>query len=144
MTGVDCGRTPASRAVPAASLPFLYPIQEDTYVNTIRRSHKLLALAAASTLVIAACGSDDNSSSSDTTAGTTADSTATAPADTTADTAADTTADTTGDINPDAVWDDGTPITFADFKCLADAKLNTPGSLSTVGYDKIVSMEEGD
>jgi oligopeptide transport system substrate-binding protein len=35
--------------------------QEDNYVNTIRRSHKLLALAATSVLVIAACGSDDDS-----------------------------------------------------------------------------------
>jgi len=47
-------------------------------------------------------------------------------------------------INPDAKWDDGTAITFADFKCLYDATLNTPGSLSTVGYDKITSLEQGD
>jgi peptide/nickel transport system substrate-binding protein len=46
-------------------------------------------------------------------------------------------------INPDAVWDDGSKITFADFKCTMDAILNTPGSLSTVGYDKITSLEQG-
>ncbi len=46
-------------------------------------------------------------------------------------------------LNPDAVWDDGTPITVADFQCTADAVLNTPGSLSTIGFDKITSIEEG-
>ena len=46
-------------------------------------------------------------------------------------------------INPDAVWDDGSPITIADFKCTVDATLNTPGSLSTVGYDKITSIDQG-
>ena len=50
----------------------------------------------------------------------------------------------TMNINPDAVWDDGTPITVADFKCTSDSILNTPGSLSTVGYDKITSIEQGD
>ena len=47
-------------------------------------------------------------------------------------------------INPKAVWDDGSPITFTDFKCNVDAIFNTPGSLSTVGYDKITSIEQGD
>jgi len=50
----------------------------------------------------------------------------------------------TYDINPDAVWDDGTPVTAADFQCLYNATMNTPGSLSTVGYDKMVSVEPGD
>ena len=49
----------------------------------------------------------------------------------------------TMNINPKAVWDDGSPITFADFKCTVDATLKTPGSLSTTGYDKITSMEQG-
>ena len=49
----------------------------------------------------------------------------------------------TMEINPDAVWDDGSKITFDDFKCTMDAILNTPGSLSTVGYDKITSLEQG-
>lgn len=51
----------------------------------------LLAAGAASVLVLAGCGSDDDESDD-----TTAESTAT-PADTTADTGADTPADTTGD-----------------------------------------------
>src|SRR4051812_44332884 len=49
----------------------------------------------------------------------------------------------TMDINPDAVWDDGTPITAADFQCTSEAILKTPGSLSTVGYDQISSVDQG-
>ena len=49
----------------------------------------------------------------------------------------------TMNINPDAMWDDGSPITVADFKCTLDATLNTPGSITTVGYDKITSVEQG-
>ena len=47
-------------------------------------------------------------------------------------------------INPKAVWDDGTPITVDDFECSLQATLNTPGSLSTVGYDKITSIDASD
>jgi peptide/nickel transport system substrate-binding protein len=50
----------------------------------------------------------------------------------------------TYDINPDAVWDDGTPITFADFECAYKANLNTPGAIYTTGYDKITSITQGD
>jgi peptide/nickel transport system substrate-binding protein len=46
-------------------------------------------------------------------------------------------------ISPDAVWDDGTPITVKDFQCNYNATLNTPGSLSTTGYDKIQAVEQG-
>ena len=49
----------------------------------------------------------------------------------------------TMDINPDAVWDDGTPITVADFQCTSEAILKTPGSLTTVGYDQITSVDQG-
>ncbi len=49
----------------------------------------------------------------------------------------------TYDIAPEAVWEDGSPITVADFKGTWDAVLNTPGSLSTVGYDQITSIEAG-
>jgi peptide/nickel transport system substrate-binding protein len=47
-------------------------------------------------------------------------------------------------INPDAVWDDETPITCADVEFTWQAKLNTTGTLSTVGYDKIESIAAGD
>ena len=49
----------------------------------------------------------------------------------------------TYDLNPDAVWEDGSPITAADFKATWEAALNTPGSISTVGYDQITSVEAG-
>lgn len=49
----------------------------------------------------------------------------------------------TYDIAPEAVWEDGSPITADDFKATWDATLNTPGSLSTAGYDQIVSVEAG-
>lgn len=50
----------------------------------------------------------------------------------------------TYNINPDAVWDDGTPITCADVEFTWQATLNTTGTLSTVGMDKIESIEPGD
>ena len=43
----------------------------------------------------------------------------------------------TYEINPKAVWDDGSPITVADFECSWQAALKTPGSIGTVGYDQI-------
>ncbi|MFZ4812366.1 MAG: ABC transporter substrate-binding protein [Ilumatobacteraceae bacterium] len=49
----------------------------------------------------------------------------------------------TYEINPDAVWEDGTPITVADFECTYQANLNTPGSIGTVGYDKIIAVAAG-
>ena len=45
------------------------------------------------------------------------------------------------DINPDAVWEDGSPITWEDFECTWQANLNTPGSIDTTGWDKITSVE---
>ena len=50
----------------------------------------------------------------------------------------------TVDLNPDAVWQDGTPITVADLECTWRASLNTPGSILTAGYDKILAVTEGD
>jgi len=50
----------------------------------------------------------------------------------------------TVDINPDATWSDGTPITAADFECTWQAVLGTPGALTTVGYDQIVSVSAGE
>ncbi|MFM7257065.1 MAG: ABC transporter substrate-binding protein, partial [Acidimicrobiaceae bacterium] len=49
----------------------------------------------------------------------------------------------TYDINPDAVWDDGSPITAADFAATWEASLNTPGSISTSGYDQVTAVEAG-
>lgn len=47
-------------------------------------------------------------------------------------------------IDEAAVWDDGSPITCADVEFTWQAKLNTTGSLTTVGYDKIESVAEGE
>jgi peptide/nickel transport system substrate-binding protein len=125
-------------------------------VRITKRSVRYAALALGFAVIAAACGSDDDGGSSTDTAAATettaaATETTAAATETTAG-GAETTAAAAGgaamtltmDINPDAVWDDGSPITVADFKCLYDATLNTPGSLTTVGYDKIVSIEAGD
>lgn len=40
-------------------------------------------------------------------------------------------------LDPKAVWSDGTPITSADVLFTLHAYLDTKGSLSTVGYDKV-------
>ncbi|MEP7203260.1 MAG: ABC transporter substrate-binding protein, partial [Ilumatobacteraceae bacterium] len=120
-----------------------------------KRSNRYAALAIGLAFIAASCG-DDGGSTSDTAAQATdttaaATDTTAAATDTTAAGSDTTAASTDGaamtltmDINPDAVWDDGTPITFADFKCTSDSILNTPGSLSTAGYDKITSIEQGD
>ena len=111
-----------------------------------------MALLAGTALIAAACGSDDDSGSGDTTAATEAPGTEAPSSE--APPAARRPApvarrppsghDVTIDINPDAVWDDGTPITSADFECTWQATLNTPGSSRTVGYDKITSIDAGD
>ena len=101
-------------------------------MSNMRRSKRLVALAAGLSLVAiaAACGDDDDDSSAATTApsateapGTTAGSdTTTASADATETTegvaaggstpTGDAAMRVTYDINPDAVWEDGTPITW--------------------------------
>jgi peptide/nickel transport system substrate-binding protein len=115
-----------------------------------------LALLAGTALIAAACGDDDDGgdAASDTTAAPTEETTA-APG-TTAGEATDTTSGEgeeapTGEgemtitlqLNPDAVWDDGTPISAADLECTREAVMSTPGSLSTVGIELITSIEEG-
>ena len=128
-------------------------------INT-RRSKRLIALAVGMTLVAAACGDDDDDAGGESTEATTEGTTAATTEGTTAATTEGTTGETTEttaggaageaamvltvDLNPDAVWDDGSPITVADLECTWQANLNTPGSLTTVGYDQIISVEQGD
>ena len=121
-----------------------------------------MALFSAGALVFAACGGDDDdTASTDTEAAATEttvaeeepaaettvaggdEETTTSAAGEEEAPAGDVAMTVTMELNPDAVWDDGTPITIADFQCTLDATLNTPGSLSTVGYDKIVSIDPG-
>ena len=47
-------------------------------------------------------------------------------------------------LNPDAVWSDGTPITSTDVWFTWRARLDTEGSLSTIGYDQIVDIDTSD
>jgi peptide/nickel transport system substrate-binding protein len=47
-------------------------------------------------------------------------------------------------IKPNAVWDDGTPITSLDVKFTWQAYLHTTGTLSTTGYDKITGIDTTD
>jgi peptide/nickel transport system substrate-binding protein len=115
-----------------------------------------MALVAGLSLVAAACGGDDDESTATEAPSTEAPSTE-APTETPAATeapeetppateapAGDVAMTVTIDLNPDAVWDDGTPITVADLECTWLANLNTPGSIATVGYDQIVSVEAGE
>lgn len=115
-----------------------------------KKTSKMLALLAGASLVIAACGGDDGDSSSNETSAPATE----APTDASECGAsaleggaggADGTAAMriTIDINPDAVWEDGCPITLADFQCSVNANLNTPGAISTTGYDKIISVVAG-
>jgi len=50
----------------------------------------------------------------------------------------------TFNIAPTAVWADGTPITSADFDFTYKAILNTTGTLGTVGYEDIDSIDTSD
>jgi len=47
-------------------------------------------------------------------------------------------------LNPDAVWDDGTPITSEDIDFTWKAIMNTTGTVSTSGYDQITSIDASD
>ena len=47
-------------------------------------------------------------------------------------------------IKQAAVWDDGSPITADDLQFTLDAKLNTVGVVSKVGYDQVDKIESSD
>ncbi|MFZ9820556.1 MAG: ABC transporter substrate-binding protein, partial [Ilumatobacteraceae bacterium] len=127
---------------------------EVEYMKKHSKATRLAASLFAVALIASACGGDDEAATDDTTAleeepaaepvsyptlaecaDVTYDYTYTPPA------SAGMTV--TYDLNPDAVWEDGSPITAADFKATWEAALNTPGSISTVGYDQITSVEAG-
>ena len=44
-------------------------------------------------------------------------------------------------LNPDAVWDDGSPITCADVEFTWHAYLDTTGTVATIGYEDLESVE---
>ena len=116
----------------------------------MKKTNKLSLLAAGFatlSLVVAACGG----SSSGETAAPAADAVSYPGIEDCADVSYDYTAPAaagngmkiTYDIAPEAVWEDGSPITVADFKATFDAAMNTPGSISTSGYDQITSVDAG-
>jgi peptide/nickel transport system substrate-binding protein len=127
-------------------------------VRTTKRG-KFAALALSLSMVAAACGDDDKGNSSETTAApetsggdatettggevVTTDSTPTSASTPDTEPPSEAAMRVTYTLSDAAVWDDGTPISAADFQCLTDATLNTPGSISTTGYDKITSISEG-
>ena len=135
---------------------------------SMRRSKRLVALVAGLALVAAACGGDDDddtattdapseetSGAETTTAETSGSETTTAETSATTEEGGETTEGgeapagdvamtVTVDINPDAVWEDGSPITWEDFECTWQAQLNTPGSIETAGYELISSVEQGE
>jgi peptide/nickel transport system substrate-binding protein len=47
-------------------------------------------------------------------------------------------------IDPEAVWDDGTPITSSDVRFTWEAQMQTTGALSTVGFEDIESVDDSD
>lgn len=133
-------------------------------INT-RRTKRLAALAVGLSLVAAACGGDDEEDGSTATTveeeatateeesapateapeessapATEAPEESSAPATEAPAAGAMTVTYTLSDV---ALWNDGTPITIADFQCTTDAIVNTPGSITTVGYDQITSIEPG-
>ncbi len=115
------------------------------------RGIRFAAGFAALALVVAACGSDEAATvPTDTEAPVPEVSYPTSLADcanVTYDyTAPESTSNgmtVTYDIAPEAVWDDGSQITFADFAATWSASLNTPGAIATAGYDQITSVEAG-
>ena len=114
-------------------------------VKKTKQLARVVAGFAALSLVVAACGGGDDSSgsASDGSDYTSLDACATRAYDYTKPESTSKGMKVTYDIAEAAVWDDGSPITAADFKATWEASLNTPGSISTSGYDQITSVEAG-
>lgn len=106
---------------------------------------RVVAGFAALSLVVAACGGGDDESEGASDGGdyTSLDACATRSYDYAKPESTSNGMKVTYDIAEAAVWDDGSPITVADFKATWDASLNTPGSISTSGYDQVTSVEAG-
>lgn len=92
---------------------------------------------------MAACGGSSSDESNEGAAFTSLDACATCTYDYVKPESTSAGMTITYDIAPEAVWEDGSPITVADFAATWDASLNTPGSLSTTGYDQVLSVEAG-
>ena len=124
-------------------------------MRRVTKTAQAVTVLLGASLVAAACGSSEEPHTSSSTTAAGGATTAAAAATTTSAAGGETTTTTSGDntgktmtitvkLNPKAVWDDGTPITSKDLECTWKANLNTPGSLSTTGYDKIDSIDTTD
>lgn len=127
-------------------------------MSTTRRGAKFAALVVGLSLIAAACGGDDEETTTATEAPATTEATEATEAPATTEAGGETTEAPgtteapaeeaamriTYDLAEAAVWDDGTPITAADFECTYNAIMGTVGSLSTVGYDQILSIGAGE
>ncbi|MEY2762890.1 MAG: hypothetical protein RLZZ43_705, partial [Actinomycetota bacterium] len=116
--------------------------------SRVKKTNKLARVVAgfaALSLVVAACGGGDDSSEGASDGGdyTSLDACATRAYDYAKPESTSNGMKVTYDIAEAAVWDDGSPITVADFTATWEASLNTPGSISTSGYDQITSIEAG-
>ena len=124
----------------------------------MKKRNKATRVAAslfAVSLIVAACGGDDADDSGDADDSAVEEPAAEAVAYPTLAECADVSYDytytppasagmtVTYDIAPEAVWEDGSAITAADFAATWQAALNTPGSISTSGWDQIDSVEAG-
>ena len=124
----------------------------------MKKRNKATRVAAslfAVSLIVAACGGDDADDSGDADDSAVEEPAAEAVAYPTLAECADVTYDytytppasagmtVTYDIAPEAVWEDGSAITAADFAATWQAALNTPGSIVTSGWDQIDSVEAG-
>ena len=118
-------------------------------MSTTRRSTKFAALVVGLSLIAAACGDDDDTTTTGAPPEETSAEGTTAPEGDDGSRRDDRTREArphpkgtdrrhqpgdaamtvTFEINPDAVWEDGSPITAADFECTWQASLNTPGSI---------------
>lgn len=136
-----------------------------------RRTKRIAAIAVGLSLIAAACGDDDDDDAGDATTEEEAPTT-TAAEDVTAEesepaetTTAPTTEETsapaeetteetsapaseaamtvTYTLSDAAVWNDGEPMSAADFECTWLASVNTPESITTTGYDQIAAVSEG-
>jgi len=118
-------------------------------LKRVTKTAQAVTVLLGSALIAGACGSSKDNSSDTTAAGaaTTAGNTTTSGAGGASTTSGDNTGKAmtiTIKLNPKAVWDDGSPITSKDLECSWKANLNTPGALSTTGYDQITGVDTGD
>ena len=114
-------------------------------MNTTRRSHKLLAMTAASALVFAACGSDDDSSTTtdgEASTGTDAEAPAETDGEAPAETDGEAPAETDGEEAPAPAAGDGGTLIWAHEQEPGDLHLDDPeNNLSITSWIRSAMIE---